>query len=102
MSKNPCQVVDAAAAPDGLGGVGRCAQCSETWLRRPDDPPCAIDDDGTPMQWCGDACSEAWMDADPKRREGWISVGDMTREQLNEALGDIGLRLDGVGPRQPS
>lgn len=75
----------------------RCAQCAKTWPRD-HDLPCALDDDGTPQRWCGVTCQEAWLAADPKRRDGWVAVSEMSPEALNAALNDIGLALDGVGP----
>lgn len=48
--------------------------------------------------WCTDACHDAWMAADPKRREGWVSLSDLTIEQTAEMFRSIGLDLsiDGV------
>jgi hypothetical protein len=77
-----------------------CAQCGKTlapWPYQTPKPETSRDEHGTPMQWCSSACSDAWMAADPKRREGWISVGDLTPERLNEMLGEVGLGLAGVG-----
>ncbi len=34
--------------------------------------------------------------------EGWIAVGDLTPERLNEMLGEVGLGLDGVGKSEVS
>lgn len=56
--------------------------------------------------WCTDVCHDAWMAADPARREGWVSLSDLTIEQQADLFRRSGLNLaiDGipVGPRQPS
>lgn len=64
---------------------------------------------GTPEstgRWCSDVCHNAWFDADPKRREGWVSLSDLTIEQQAEMFKGIGLMLtvDGkpVAERTPS
>lgn len=56
--------------------------------------------------WCTDACLDAWMAADPKRCEGWVSLSDLTIEQTAKMFRESGLDLviDGcpVGDPVPS
>lgn len=71
-----------------------CGWCGGAFPPDPPDKPVSL------CRWCCDLCSKAWTD---KYQPGqWVSIGDMTPEQLNEALNDIGLGLEGVGPRRPS
>lgn len=80
-----------------------CAQCAAMLERRAKDPRCVIEDDVAHV-WCSAECADTWRNdpAFPDRAVGWVNVSDLTPEQLNESLNDIGLALEGVGKRNPS
>jgi len=46
--------------------------------------------------WCSDACLSAWEDADPARKEGWVSLSDITPERQRELFAASGLMLGDV------
>ncbi len=63
-----------------------------------DSPPTSIDETtGHESLWCSAPekdCWNKWADQDPKRREGWITLSDLTPEQVNEVFNAVGLRLE--------
>jgi len=46
------------------------------------------------MMWCSNECLAAWENEDPKRKEGWVSVSDLSRERLSELFEASGLKLE--------
>lgn len=99
---DPCMVINGDAPSDVERKVDACAQCGATWPHDPSLPGCMTDEHGVRMMWCSDACVELWMAADPKRREGWVAIGELPPEVLREKLAEVGIELDGVGPRMSS
>lgn len=75
-----------------------CSQCGR--------PVSSLGHPESIARWCTNACHDAWMAADPKRSEGWISLSDLTIEQTAELFRRSGMDLsfDGVpvGGRTPS
>jgi hypothetical protein len=53
--------------------------------------------------FCNAACMAAWEEADPKRKEGWVKLTDLTPERARELFGGAGLDLqNGAGKVVPS
>lgn len=61
-----------------------------------------LTDNGGPvaiMGWCNGACLRTWEEADPSRKDGWLSVVDLTPELARRLFATSGIELENSAGR---